>query len=316
MKSRFSGRIAQGMMLCVFLVLLLVFSMKSMVYATEETVVEQTETSETTLNGWVTNARGKTFYYIDGVKVTGLKTIDSKTYYFKPSNGAMVTEKWVTLKKGKAWFNKNGVRVTGIKKINKKYYYFSAKGILKTGTTKDGKNTYYADSKGVLYAWKIGSKYYKSNGKRMDSVDKKEFKTYLRAKSIAEDITTSKMSKAQKLKVCFNWVMSKNYAQMTDGINYPGWTADHANDHFLYGKGNCHADACALAYLAKAIGYDEVYACTDSTGTGAHGWCEINGLVYDPLFAQAKSYSAYYGVSYSSYYMSKPALHEKILSWL
>ncbi len=313
MKSRFAGRTVQGMIFCIFLALLLAFSMRSPGAAAEETAVEQTEA---TLNGWVTNAKGKTFYYIDGVKVTGLKTINSKTYYFKPSNGAMVTEKWVTLKKGKAWFNKNGVRVTGLKKINKKYYYFSAKGILKTGTTKSGKNTYYADSKGVLYAWKIGSTYYKSNGKKMDSVDKKEFKTYLRAKSIANSITTSSMSKAQKLKVCFDWVMSKNYAFMTTGLNYPGWTADYANDHFLYGKGTCHADACALAYLAKAIGYDEVYACTDSAKEGAHGWCEIDGLVYDPLFAQAKNYAKYYAASYSTYYIQTPILHEKILSWI
>ncbi|MCD7743919.1 MAG: hypothetical protein LUI13_01285 [Lachnospiraceae bacterium] len=312
MKKEAGGRVCTAM-LCMFLAIMLSFSMKSMVFAAEATVAEQTEAS---LNGWVTNGSGKTFYYIDGVKVTGLKTIDSKTYYFNPSNGAMVTQKWVTFKKGKSWFNKKGERVIGLQKIKKKYYYFNKNGILKTGTKKDGKNTYYADSKGVLYAWKIGSKYYKSNGKRMSAVDKKEFKTYLRAKSIVDDITTSKMSKAQKLKVCFDWVMSKNYAFMTTGINYPGWTADYANDHFLYGKGTCHADACALAYLAKAIGYDEVYACTDSAKTGAHGWCEINGKVYDPLFAQAKNYSKYYAANYSTYYIQTPVLHEKILSWI
>ncbi|MCD7736590.1 MAG: hypothetical protein LUI07_06460, partial [Lachnospiraceae bacterium] len=228
------------------------------------------------------------------------------------SNGVMVQSKWITFSSGRSYFNSKGVRVTGRKKINGKYYYFNSKGILKTGTVKDGKNTYYADSKGVLSNWKIGSTYYDSKGKEMDSVAVKEFTTYLRAVSIAESITTSSMSKSQKLKVCFDWVMSKYYATMTVGFNYPGWTADHANDHFLYGKGNCFADACALAYLAKAIGYTEVYVCSDSLGKGAHGWCEIDGKVYDPLFAQAKSYSKYYGASYSTYYIQTPALHEKI----
>ncbi|MCC8047258.1 MAG: hypothetical protein LIP12_17515 [Clostridiales bacterium] len=256
---------------------------------------------------------GKYYYFnASGIMKTGLKTIDSKTYYFKPSTGVMVTSKWVTFSKGKSYFNAKGVRATGLTKIDGKYYYFSTGGILKTGTTTVGKNTYYADSKGVLSNWKIGSTYYNSKGKEMDSVAVKEFETYLRAVSIAEEITTSSMSKSQKLKVCFDWVMAKHYAQMTVGINYPGWTADHANDHFLYGRGNCFADACALAYLAKAIGYTEVYVCSDSTGKGAHGWCEIDGKVYDPLFAQAKSYSKYYGANYSSYYTQKPALHVKI----
>lgn len=89
--------------------------------------------------------------------------------------------------------------------------------------------------------------------------------------------------------------------------NTPGWPALYANDHFIRGRGNCHADASAFAYLAKALGYTNVYVCTDADGTTwdtPHSWTEINGLVYDPLFAEAKNYSRYYGVSYRTYELS------------
>ena len=46
-----------------------------------------------------------------------------------------------------------------------------------------------------------------------------------------------------------------------------------------------------------------VNKCTDSDGTYglAHSWAEINGLVYDPLFAEAKDYNKYYGAPYGVY---------------
>ena len=46
--------------------------------------------------------------------------------------------------------------------------------------------------------------------------------------------------------------------------------------------------------MAKAIGYDNVYA-LNSTG---HGWAEINDLIYDPEFS-LHSYDMY-GLPYSS----------------
>jgi len=47
------------------------------------------------------------------------------------------------------------------------------------------------------------------------------------------------------------------------------------------------------------------------SNNNAHAWCEINGYVYDPLFAEAKSYSKYYGATYGSYGLY-PVLKYKI----
>ena len=130
------------------------------------------------------------------------------------------------------------------------------------------------------------------------------------AKKIVSKITNSGMSSSQKLKACFDWVISKPYVTRRTFVNTPGWPAVFANDHFVLGGGNCHSDAAAFAYLAKALGYKNVYVCTDSSkaGSSAHSWAEVNGLVYDPLFAEAKNYSRYYGASYSRYELS-PILH-------
>lgn len=56
-----------------------------------------------------------------------------------------------------------------------------------------------------------------------------------------------------------------------------------------------------------------VYVCTDGyrNDENSHGWTEINGRVYDPLFAEAKSYSRNYGVRYGVYPLS-PVMRVKI----
>ena len=72
-------------------------------------------------------------------------------------------------------------------------------------------------------------------------------------------------------------------------------------------------DASAFAYLAKALGYKNVYICADGSrrDDNSHAWTEINGRVYDPLFAEAKSYSRNYGVRYGVYTLS-PVTRKKL----
>lgn len=151
---------------------------------------------------------------------------------------------------------------------------------------------------------------YDKNGKKVKAetaIAVESAATLERAKQIVASITNPGMSSSQKLKACFDWVISKPYMTWRKFENTPGWPALYANDHFIRGRGNCHADASAFAYLAKALGYTNVYVCTDADGTTwdtPHSWTEINGLVYDPLFAEAKNYYRYYGVSYRTYELS------------
>ena len=161
----------------------------------------------------------------------------------------------------------------------KKTYVYTVQAYTKTGNTL-----------GKINKKGISVKAYNSGAAEVEKAQKN-------AKKIVQTITTPAMTKSQKLRKCFDWVMAKPYVTRRTFARTDGWTAYFANDHFVLGGGNCHSDACAFGYLARAIGYENVYVCTDTTGTkDAHSWTEVDGLYYDPLFAQAKSFSRYYGV--------------------
>ena len=222
----------------------------------------------------------------------------------KPVNG------WYTFPSGRKRYYKNGKYLTGLKKVRNKTYLFSKRGVMLTGTQKIKNKVYYLNDKGVLQVKKLGNRYFYANGKKMSDVDAQDFATLQTAKEIVAQITNSSMTSAQKLKVCFDWVIKKPYWTWRTFSNFSGWPAVYAMDHFQRGRGNCMSDAAAFAYLAKAVGYKQVYVCVDSTGRNGsgHAWTEIGGLAYDPLFAEAKSYSANYGVPYGVYKLS-PILH-------
>lgn len=240
-----------------------------------------------------------------------LITVDKKVYYMNKKG--VMTKGWKNFKAGKSYFDSKGARVTGLKKIGKKRYYFNKKGIMQTGTKKVKSTTYYLNEKGVLQVRKEGSKYYQANGKEMPKVEAQDFETLQTAKGIVTKITTKNMTKAQKFKKCFDWVISKPYITYRRFSNFSGWPAVYANDHFIRKGGNCQSDAAAFAYLAKALGYTKVYVCTDSNGNSglAHSWAEINGRVYDPLFAEAKNYSNNFGAPYGVYPLH-PILHIRL----
>lgn len=186
----------------------------------------------------------------------------------------------------------------------------------KAATITGSGNTEYSSASTTKFPIKEGNTYtysirsYTSTGKTYGKMDKKGVslravnpaiaeveRAKKNAENIVRQITTPSMSQSQKLRKCFDWVMAKPYVTRRQFARTPGWTAYFANDHFVLGGGNCHSDACAFGYLAKALGYKNVYVCTDTTGTqGAHSWTEVDGLYYDPLFAQAKSFSRYYAV--------------------
>ncbi len=210
---------------------------------------------------------------------------------------------WVTLKSGKRRYYRGGKYLTGFQKIGKNYFYFSAKGtLLKNKTIKKGYKgfTYFIDNKSHVIGRQKGSTYYTASGKKMNQAQIAD----LRSKQIVAEITNSNMSKPEKLQVCFNWVI-KGYYNIWRRFDQGGknWPATFANDHFLHRNGDCISDAAAFGYLAKAIGYKNVYVCADAvrSNNNAHAWTQVNGLVYDPLFAEAKSYSKYYGCTYGSY---------------
>lgn len=134
-------------------------------------------------------------------------------------------------------------------------------------------------------------------GGRAESVVSNEDRAFFNALRMLEGIVTEGMTREEQLRACFEAVKGSR----ENSPRYPhvcdlSWPALYANDIFVDGAGNCFSFAAALAYLAKAVGYEDVYACN----SGGHGWAEIDGLIYDPEWARHRPNYNLYGLSYNS----------------
>ena len=110
----------------------------------------------------------------------------------------------------------------------------------------------------------------------------------------------------------YKWLAKLNYKQyrtFKKGYKaYPKtWDVVFANDIFVKHQGCCVSESAALAYLAKECGYSKVSICSDT----GHAWTDIDGRMYDPLFAEAKSFKKNYNAPYSDY-RATPAVKKSV----
>jgi len=127
--------------------------------------------------------------------------------------------------------------------------------------------------------------------------------------AIVSSITNSSMSQSQKLRVCFDYMISRSrfsYRTWRAYQYYDNWEVDYAYEILTKNAGNCYSFASGFAFLAKEVGY-EVYVIRgripgsrDGAGDGLtrHSWVMIQGLHYDPEgnfagFVNAYGLSAY-----------------------
>lgn len=219
---------------------------------------------------------------------------------------------WFTVKakgeKQKLYYQK-GIPVTGVAKISGKYYLFrEGSGWLVTKTCTIHKVKYYIEDNGCLHMMQKGSSFQKPNGDSMSKADASDYLTLLRAKQIVGHLTKPSWSKSQKRLVCFKWVSRHSYIMHRKFCFQKDWPSLYARDVFDRKGGDCRSDAAAFAYLAAAIGYQKVYVCTDTAparlrhvkSDNIHAWAEIDGRIYDTLFARIKSFSRFYGGKYTS----------------
>lgn len=165
--------------------------------------------------------------------------------------------------------------------------------------TSGGQRKYRNNSKAVK-----DCRYRAPNSKKLSSGQRSDLRAYQRARRIVNGITNSHMSKSEKLKVCYKWLIRSNgyggWRRLSDGGNY--WYAINANDLFEHRRGDCISYACAMAYMAKVIGYNNVNVCSrDTRARNHHTWTEINGRVYDSYFGKRRGIKKYYGISYKKY---------------
>ncbi|MBQ5744668.1 MAG: transglutaminase-like domain-containing protein [Ruminococcus sp.] len=115
------------------------------------------------------------------------------------------------------------------------------------------------------------------------------------ARDAVRKCTRKGMTMEEKLYASFHY-LKDNYLEgvRRDTYTGPDWPVVYAKDLLIDGKGDCFSFGASFAFMAKAIGYEEVYACN----SGGHGWTEIDGKLYDPEWATHSDKYSYYGMSY------------------
>ena len=264
---------------------------------------------------------------------TGWQKLDKKDGEATPhwsyfgSNGWLRTG-WQKLDKkdGEAtphwsYFGSNGWLRTGWQKLDKKdgettphWSYFGNNGWLRTGmqtmgtsANPDGNSKQHLSYFGTN-GWLVENRLFTYENQQY-MADKKGWatavrseheKTLARAMQLVAQVTNESMSMEEKLRACYIHIRD-NYPEYNPRIPHysgEGWHITYANDIFVGQNGrkggNCLSVAAAFAYMAKAIGFENVYA-ANSTG---HGWAEVNNLVYDAEWERHNS-GSYYGVSYN-----------------
>ncbi|MBQ3889125.1 MAG: hypothetical protein II738_05200 [Clostridia bacterium] len=234
-----------------------------------------------------------------------LRYIDSEGHlcsFFKADNPYYCNGAPANGKFGSTTFVNGRVRQQGYVTEGGKTYYYDAKGNLKkNGIVGDSKSGYrYADKNGVVdktYQGALeqgGAKWIVENGKAYKAVNEHDVTLYRAFKEV-EACTTPSMTKAQKLKASFKHIQGMNERNPRIPHNHDkGWELVYANDVFVDRCGNCMSYGAAMAFMARAIGYKETYACN----SGGHGWAEIEGKVYDPEWSIHYHSYSYYGMTY------------------
>ena len=243
-------------------------------------------------------------YYKNGVlnkKTTGVAFCpeDGKFRYvkngiFKKATGVaknLLNGKWVYVKKGV--FQK-ATRIA--KRIDAKLSVYVKNGVLKkyTGLVKNQKGQWVLLNQGIV----VTNPKQFSLTRADEKAGRKEVFCEAFARAVFQKAVTSKMTGKEKLAACFEYLRPKKhfYYLMT---RIPYYTAPdsaivYTCDMATEGGSTCHGFASLFAYMAKLCGVKNVYYCW----SGYHGWAEIDGLIYDPVFLGSPHFTVVYGIPY------------------
>ena len=226
--------------------------------------------------GIVKEGAYKYYYNEKGKKATKFVKVDKDTYYFTPQD--IVISAYGNAKK----VNPKASMVKGWYKISGKYYYFDRdSGKMAVNTTVDGIKV---NKKGIAKT----SKY---NIEKMD--------TMIRARELMQTLTEPKDSKAKKTEKCFNYVLKDvglmPWRFLNEERSKKDWDLVFANDiidpksHDIFPYGDCTSFACGFAYLAHECGNKKVLIIDNGSQDKLHAWVEIDGLIYDCMYAKENS---------------------------
>ena len=167
----------------------------------------------------------------------------------------------------------------------KMYFYRDGELVTNEIVGSDEEGYFYADENGVIdlnYCNGVnidGEDWNVINGKATRAESESD-QTLNKALQAVAQCTNSSMSKQEKLRAAFDYIKTAYLEGVRHDPPYKelDWPIVYANDIFVYGKGDCFSYGAAFAFMGKAIGCSDCFACN----SGGHGWAEIEGLVYDP----------------------------------
>lgn len=231
--------------------------------------------------GWTKTSKGYT-YYRDGKALKGLQTIGQKTYYF----------------------DSKGIQRTSWRKIGKNYYCFHAgtktKGYMMVNSSRNGIKL-GEDGIAILSSDRASAK-----AKTMSSVSK-----WL--DSIIEKQKVVNKPQKTQLKAVFDYLRKTLPYRFvshfrTKDSNWDLWSVEYA---MKYKRADCHPFACSFAYLANALGYNDITVFswyTKKYGGQGHSWVRIGKTrIYDVSLSRfnKKSYKLF-GMKESTYKKKYP----------
>ncbi|MDO4277101.1 MAG: transglutaminase domain-containing protein [Eubacteriales bacterium] len=233
-------------------------------------------------------------YYVNGKKACNTwKTVNGRKYYFNSKGYAVVYSAKIS---GKIYvFQLNGQLVkpakNSIVQVGKYSYYVNKNGQASTGWLLINKKLYYADSLGRFYKNKTyqGVTFTNTGAAKSNTASKLKIKTM----GIVSSITKSGMTKSQKLKACWNYMVNTSrfrYWPYYPNLNKKGWHKETALNILTNYRGNCYGFACGFAALASEVGYNPYVICgrvdgsrdQAADGMTRHCWVKIDGRYYDP----------------------------------
>jgi hypothetical protein len=201
------------------------------------------------------------------------------------------SNEWVEKNGRFYYYNEKGKKLRGLQTVGDETYYFDEKGRQRVGWVQVDDDYYFftirRKSKGsMVKSTEInGIKIKKSGKAKVTKKNSEKLRLLVAANELVFENTKSTMKKSEKLKTMFtglataDLIVYKNLGSFESKKS--NWQEYYAACFFDKGYGDCYAAACAFAYIATAIGYDEVYA----QSSGGHGWCKINEKFYDPNWA-------------------------------